>query len=253
MNMLHQVFFPAAVFLILLFSIGCDDPSNNSFTPKPEKKQSSSPSKDSPSAKPQPSPCEKKKPLDKKQEKKQEASQPRETPKSAADPGTASGKSKSSSPGGTGETSSGSGKKPASSSDKNEAGGNRNTGSGAGSSRPDGSGAGHYSPNGSGRKTVPADWFPADIKKRPQPAQLEIWNRLLSALKNLIVARQVNFSPLGAEHTQLTEVSAGQYKAAGRCIVIEKSGNQMAYEFECVAKITPYDATVLSVKFHLRN
>lgn len=239
----HRTFLPAAVFLIILFGPGCDDSSKTSFTPKPAKKQSFTPSDDTQSAKPQPSSGEKKKPLDKKQKKNKESSQPRGTPKSAADSGTASGESSSSSTGGTGETSPGSGKKPFFSSDKNEGGGTRNTGSGTGNYRPD----------GTRRKNVPADWFPTDIKKRPQPAQLEIWNRLLSALRNLIVARQVNFSPLGAEHTQLTELSANQYKAAGRCIVIEKSGNQMAYEFECVAKVTAYEATILSVQFHLRN
>ncbi len=243
MNRFHQTFLPAAVFLIILFGSGCDDSSKTSFTPKPAKKQSFTPSDDTPSEKPQSSSGEKKKPLDKKQEKNQEASQPRGTSKPAAESGTASGKSASSSTGGTGETSSGSGKKPVFSSGKNEAGGTRSTGSGTG----------HFHPDGSGRKTVPADWFPTDIKKQPQPAQLEIWNRLLPALRNLIVARQVNFSPLGTEHTQLTELSANQYKAAGRCIVIEKSGNQMAYEFECVAKVTSYEATILSVKFHLRN
>ena len=247
MKRLHQALFPAAVFLILFIGIGCDDSSETSFTPKPAKKQSFTPSKNIPSAKTPPSSGEKKKPLDKKPEKNQDVSQPRGTSKPAAESGAASGKSASSSTGGTGESPSGSGKKTAFSSDQNEAGGTRNADSGSGT------GTGNYRPDGSGRRTVPSDWIRTDIKNLPQPDKLKVWNNLLSALKNLIVARHVEFSPLGAEHTLLTNVSGDQYRAEGRCIVIEKSGNQMAYEFECVAKVTLYEAAVLSVKFHLRN
>ena len=52
--------------LIILFGSGCDDSSKTSFTPKPAKKQSFTPSDDTPSEKPQSSSREKKKPLEKK-------------------------------------------------------------------------------------------------------------------------------------------------------------------------------------------
>lgn len=264
MKRFHQVWFPAAVFLILLCGTGCDDSSKTSSIPKPARKTSFAPSKAPTSAEPRPSSGDSKEPSGKKQEKNKDASQTEGTAKPGAQPGAGSEKKASSSSKGNGGTPSGSGKKTVFSSDKNEAGGTRKTGSGtgndrrpsgsgAGNYRPDGSGTGNDRPSGSGRKTVPSGWFRTDIKNHPQPARLTIWNNILSSLKNLIVARHVEFSPLGAEHTLLTDLSADQYKAAGRCIVIEKSGNQMAYEFECVAKVTPYEAAILSVKFHLRN
>ena len=72
-------------------------------------------------------------------------------------------------------------------------------------------------------------------------------------MEELIVARKVKFSSLGANHTFLSDLSGGKYRAVGRCIVTEKSGNQIAYEFECVARVNKYEASILSAKFHTQD
>lgn len=103
------------------------------------------------------------------------------------------------------------------------------------------------------KKTVPPRWMTTDIKTPPTATKQEIWNNILSALEKLIVARQSRFAPLGAAHTSLTELPENKYKASGRCIIIEKNGNQIAYEFECIALVNKYQAGLLSVKFHQQN
>lgn len=106
-----------------------------------------------------------------------------------------------------------------------------------------------FSPRKTNR-SVPRGWVSSDIKKSPAPASQEIWNSIILALEQLIVARSVHFSPLGAAHTSLTDLSGGKYKATGRFIIVEKSGNQIACEFETIAFANKYEASIRSVKFH---
>lgn len=107
--------------------------------------------------------------------------------------------------------------------------------------------------NGKSNQTVPVGWTSTKIKNPPSPENLEIWNNILASLEELIVARKVKFSSLGANHTFLSDLSGGKYRAVGRCIVTEKSGNQIAYEFECVARVNKYEASILSAKFHTQD
>ncbi len=99
-------------------------------------------------------------------------------------------------------------------------------------------------------RSVPRGWVSSDIKKAPAPASQEIWNNIILELEQLTVARRVQFSPLGAAHTSLTDLSGGKYKVCGRCIIVGKNGNQTAYEFEAVAFANKYEASIRSVKFH---
>ncbi len=113
--------------------------------------------------------------------------------------------------------------------------------------------SGYGETGGMNRRKAPPGWVSTDIRNQPNATDLEIWNNILSALNRLIVARHVKFSPLGAAHTSLTSASNNSYKAVGRCIAIEKNGNQTAYDFECVANANKYEAIILSVKFHPGN
>lgn len=112
---------------------------------------------------------------------------------------------------------------------------------------------GRGSAGGSHRGNVPAGWISTDIKKCPSASELEVWSNILVSLEKLIVGQQVIFSPLGARGTSLTHLSDGKYKAAGRCAVAEKNGNQIAYEFECIARVNKYEASILTVNFHSQN
>lgn len=103
------------------------------------------------------------------------------------------------------------------------------------------------------KRSVPAGWASTDIKRPPSPTNLEIWNSILVSLEKLIVARQVKFSSLGASHTSLTNLSREKYKAIGRCTVSEKTGNQIAYQFECIALVNKYETSILSVKFYSQD
>ena len=101
------------------------------------------------------------------------------------------------------------------------------------------------------RKTAPPDWTSSEVKQAPSATDSEIWSSIISCVEKLIVASEVRFSPLGAKHTSLTTLSQAEkkYQAAGRCLVVDKNGNEFAYEFECIARANQYEAIVLSVKF----
>ena len=175
--------------------------------------------------------------------------------------------------GGGGSASSGSGQGGnGSASGGNPSGGKGGTGTGAGGQggygnggSGDGTGGGSFSggsdrgtggafPGGShrrdgSRKTAPPGWTSSEVKQAPNAADSEIWANIISCLEKLIVGSEIRFSPLGAKHTSLTSLAEKKYKAVGRCLVVDKSGNQFAYEFECIARANKYDAVILSVKF----
>ena len=135
----------------------------------------------------------------------------------------------------------------------------RNDSSSSSEKNPSGNTAGAQSEcntkshNGKSKQTIPAGWTSTEIKNPPSPENLEIWNNIIASLEELIVARKVKFSSLGANNTFLSDLSGGKYRAVGRCIVTEKSGNQIAYEFECVARVNKYEASILSAKFHTQD
>ena len=144
-------------------------------------------------------------------------------------------------------------------------GGRRGTGSGSGDSNGAGGLGGSFSGGGrrEGRqRSTPPDWISSEVKQAPAATDREIWTNIIAALEKLIVASEVRFSPLGTKHTSLIDLAEDKnnvtnrwldfkkkYKAVGRCLVIDKTGNQFAYEFECRASANQYEATIISVKF----
>jgi|GEM_PF-6146813 len=254
---LHAVFFSVSALLSLLFfCAGCDDSSDAQKLPVPEKrarektnlpelpkfrKKDEAPKKaedvKEKSAKPQENAEEK---------NKSDSARQKEKPGELSQKGTGRGQG-----GGTGE---GGG----SSSGSQSGTGRGGTGGGTGSSSGGGSSSGSGTGGGTGRgshtrdgdqKTAPPGWTSSEVKQAPTAADSEIWANIISNLENLIAASEVKFSSLGAMHTSLTSLPDSKYKARGRCLVVDKNGNQFAYEFECIARVNKYEALILSVQF----
>ena len=128
----------------------------------------------------------------------------------------------------------------------------RSPGGEGGASFPDGGGqsdgGGAY-----GTRKVPAGWVSDEVKEEPSPDRQKIWNALTAALRELIVARKVVFTPFGGAKTSLTQLSDARYKASGRCLVTDEKGREIPYRFECIVFADSFETKILSADFRLSN
>ncbi|MBQ9338348.1 MAG: hypothetical protein IJS14_13740 [Lentisphaeria bacterium] len=267
--MKKHIFVLLETLCLLLFCAACGDSSDKQKTSDRETNSSDIPSSREQSKHSAPAEKEKTQ-TDRSQkageEKKQDlppSAQPGNPPRASAPRKDANGKSSASRPGG--EESSGGGKSGGpdkhshggGSSASRPGGGESSGGGQSGGGKSAGSGTpssgGRQSPQPRSGRSIPSGWMSSAVNDPPPPDRLEIWNKILSKLQNLIIARQVKFSPLGSAHASLSALSDGRYKATGRCMVTEKDGDQLAYEFECIAVADEYAARILSVDFRSPN
>ncbi|MBO4303443.1 MAG: hypothetical protein J6A21_02545, partial [Lentisphaeria bacterium] len=80
-----------------------------------------------------------------------------------------------------------------------------------------------------------------------------IWNALTAALRELIVAREVVFTPFGGAKTSLTQMNEIRYSASGRCVITDEKGRKIPYRFECTAAANAFETKIISVDFQLSN
>lgn len=91
-----------------------------------------------------------------------------------------------------------------------------------------------------------------DVPHRPVTAtEQEVWRHVITALRPLIVGKNVVFAPPGAAGTSLTAVPGkrNEYVISGVCEITDDAGNTRKYRFCCNAYSNKYEAAVSNIKF----